>query len=85
MDQLPDIVAQKMKSTVIKRIMSALQIEIRLCIEYMWEYSPDMLKLDELRLKQTKQEEKIREYNEAIMKLESTLRQVKALAGNQDP
>ena len=62
LDQLPDFFEQKKKKIEINQSINDIKAEASLTIEYMWEYSPDRIKLEQLKEKQLKYENEIREH-----------------------
>lgn len=52
---------------------------IKISINYMWEYSPDLIKLEKLKEKKQKYDQEIADHKKALSKLEATFKQVSAL------
>ena len=46
---------------------------------YMWEYSPDLIKLEKLKEKKHKYDTEIMEHKKALVKVEATFKQVSSL------
>ena len=45
LDTLPDIFTQQSKTIQLIKTIPSLNLELKLVLEYMWQYSPDRLKM----------------------------------------
>jgi hypothetical protein len=62
MDQLPDILDQHVQTIIMSQKIPSMQLELKMTVDYEWQYSQDLIKLEELKKKQTRYEIEINEH-----------------------
>jgi hypothetical protein len=59
---------------VLKKSVPEKGLSLNLSIEYLWKYSPDQLKLNQLKEKQDKLENEVKEHKQTLKKVEAKLK-----------